>query len=114
MGAKIWVQDMPTVLESSASLVASGCVSASKSSDGYARIVGIAFSSGSSVSGCALFIDQSLDAGANWDFVSACNLSENSASGYSIELVGNAVRVRFHNGADNASAVRHLWRLRPM
>jgi hypothetical protein len=112
--AKIWVQNMPAVLDSSGSLVASGSISGSKLCDGYSNIVGIAYNNASSVAGCALFIEQSADQGTSWDWVSACNLSADSGSGYNIVIVGDAVRIRFHNGADNSTAVRMLWRLRPV
>lgn len=112
--AKVYVQNMPTVLDSSGSLVASGSVGGSLLSDGYANIVGIAFSAASSVSGCALFVEQSTDKGITWDIVAACNLSADSGSGYNITMFGNAARVRFHNGADNSGSVRMLWRLRPI
>lgn len=111
---RTYAQATPVVLQVSASLAAATSISGSRSCVGYSRIVGILFSSASSVAGCSLLIDQSADSGTAWDQTTACNLSANSGSGFSVEIVGNMVRVRFINGDDDATAVRALWTLRPV
>lgn len=111
---RTYAQATPTVLDYSASLAAAASISASRSSIGYSRLVGVMLSSASSAAGCSLLVDQSPDGGTNWNQTTACDLSTDSGSGFSIEIVGDAVRVRFVNGADSASTVRALWQLRPI
>lgn len=111
---RTYAQSVVNILTYSASLAAAASISGSLSSVGYARLVGTLFSSASSAAGCSLMIDQSGDGGTNWDQLSACDISTESGSGFSIELVGDAVRVRFHTADDDASAIRALWTLRPV
>ena len=103
-----------TVLESSASLAASGSIGASALSMGYARIVGIVFISASTTSGSAIRVYQSADNGQNWDAFQNFNITESSGSFYSASLHGNAVRVDVKNGADGASIFRTVWYMCPL
>jgi len=112
---KIRVQSSPCVLE-----VTSGCLAENGTETGcavcagYARLVGGFFSDVATESTSGLRIEQSLDSGANWDFISASDgISANGSASYSIELFGNAVRVTIVNGATEASALRASFRLRP-
>ena len=102
------------VLESSASLAASGSIGASAISLGYARIVGIAFISASTTTGSAVRIYQSANNGANWDYTQDFHLDEGSGSAISASLHGNAVRVDVKNGATAASLFRTVWYLCPL
>ena len=113
--AKIYVQSSPCVWGTTASMAAN----ASQSSgsffvQGYARLVGTVYSSGSLVSTCGVYIRQSSDGGSNYDYVYKSALSEGGASGFSIEVVGDVADVGLYCGADNAASVRAAFRLRPV
>ena len=107
-------QRWPVVLQSSASLAASGSIGASAFSAGYARIVGIVFISASTTSGSAIRVYQSADGGSNWDAFQNFNITAESGSFFSASMHGNAVRVDVKNGADGASSFRTLWQLQPL
>ena len=115
--SKIYVQKFPAIFEYSGSLASSGSLSGSNiKSDGYARIVGGAISSGSGVdSASAIRVKQSFDAGTNWDFITCCALSACSGSAFSIEVVGNMVSVEYWGDTTASTAeVRAWWALRPV
>ena len=112
-----WEDDMAqtfiTVLQSSASLAASGSVSGSAISTGYARLVGSVIANASAKAGSGLRVSQSPDSGSNWDYVTDYAPSACSGSAFSIEIIGNAVKVDYiTDGA--ASLFRTLWQLRPI
>ena len=107
-------QRWKTVLESSASLAASGSIGASALSMGYARIVGIVFISASTTSGSAIRVYQSANNGTNFDVWQSFNITADSGSFFSASLHGNAVRVDIKNGADGASSFRTVWYMCPM
>lgn len=111
--AKIYVQNFPQVLESSASLAASGNVSGSKLCEGFARLVGGLASNASAKAGSGLRVSQSFDGGTNWDYHTDYAPSACSGSAFSIEIIGNAVKVNYITD-DAASLFRTLWQLRPI
>lgn len=111
--AKSFVQRNLNILKSSASLAAGASVSGSSPSTGFARIVGGLIVSASSVAGSGLSIRQSFDGGANWDHVTACQITANSGSAFSVAVVGDAVQV-FYKTDSAASVVRMNWELRPI
>jgi len=110
------VQDAPQVWEeTSASIVATGSLSGSLISHGYARLTGLFFSDVDTETASGLKIEQSADLGTNWDYVSASDLiAACTITACSVEIVGNAVRVTAITGASAASDLRTTWRLRPI
>ena len=81
---------------------------------GYARLVGLVISNASAKAASGLRVWQSGDGGDNWDYFSDWTLSACSGSAFSIEIIGNAAKVDFRNGATAASLFRTLWQLRPI
>ncbi|MFA6358715.1 MAG: hypothetical protein WCY09_08690 [Candidatus Omnitrophota bacterium] len=112
--SRLYGQAVIEILRSSGSLAAGGNISGSVISMGCRSIVGIVFSSASSKAASGLSIYQSADYGASWDYVSASVVAADSGSGFSIEVVGNAAKVTYINGDDDASALRACWYLRPV
>lgn len=112
--ATIHVQRFPIVWQTSGSLAAAGSnTSGSQYCHGYARIVGIVYSSASSKAGSGLRISQSADSGSNYDYHTDFEISADSGSAFSIEIVGNRVKVDFATDSA-ASGFRTLWQLRPV
>ena len=112
--AKIFVQQFPTVWQTSASLAASGSVSSgSYASDGYARIIGLLITNASAKAGSGLRISQSGDSGSNWDYHTDYAPSACSGSAYSIEIIGNTVKIEYRTDSA-ASQFRTLWQLKPI
>jgi len=111
---KLHVQKAPPVWSTSASLASSGSsTSGSFICPGYARITGIIISSASSESGSGLRISQSPNFGDNYDYHTDYQISACSGSAFSIEIVGNCVKVDYKT--DSAADVfRTLWQLRPI
>jgi len=112
--AKIYCQNFPIVWQTTASLAASGSTGGSALCGGYARLVGGIVSAASAKAASGLRIWQSFDQGTNWDFWSDYVPSASSASAFSIEIIGNAVKVDFRTDATGASILRALWQLRPV
>lgn len=111
---KVYVQNFPVVWQSSTALAASGSSGGSAMCDGYARLVGGIVSAASAKAGSGIRIWQSFNRGTNWDYWSDFNLSASSASAFSIEIIGNAIKVDFRTDANGASILRTLWQLRPI
>lgn len=112
--SKIYVQALPEVFATSASLAASGSISSgSFYTAGYARLIGIAIASASAKSGSGLAIYQSSDYGQNWDYATIYAPTACSGSAYSIEVVGNAAKIEYRTDSA-ASIFRTSWRLRPI
>jgi len=101
------------VLVYSGSMAAGETISASLRSRGHSRVVGALISSASSA---GLNVRQSIDFGVNWDYVTACNISacDIDDSAFSIEIIGDSVKVEFTNGADVSASTRTRWTLRPI
>jgi len=115
--AKIHVLNTPTVLDTTAAQTAKGYTSGSLVCDGFSRLVGLLYSNASAAVGSAsgLVIRQSADGGANWDVVSASyQVTASAASVFNVNLLGNAVKVEFWNGATAASLFRCSFRLMPI
>lgn len=113
--AKIYLQSSPCVLDTSASIAASGSTTGSLHCAGYARVVGVAISSASLVAGSGIRVEHSCDLGSNWDGIEDLGtLTACSGSLFSACLVGNAVRVTIFNGATDADEVRAQFRLVPI
>ena len=112
--AKIFVQQFPTVWQTSASIAVSGSVaSGSYACEGYARLVGILTANASSVAASGLRVYQSMDSGSNWDFYSDWVITACSGSAFSIEILGNTVKLEYRTDSA-ASQFRTLWMLRPV
>ena len=104
-----------TVWSTNASMLASASVtSGSFVTTGFARITGIVISNASGAAASALVVQQSGDSGSNWDGLSQWTLSACSGSIFSIEVCGNAAKINYANGADNAGVFRTNWFLRPI
>ena len=113
--SKLYIQNTPTLFNLSGSFAAAGSTSGSLGSAGYAKIVGVFRSDVVSETGSGLRIEQSSNGGTNWDIISAsCLASACAASSFSVEVVGNAVRLFWRNGAGAASAARINFFLRPI
>jgi len=109
---KVYVQNVPVVWQTTASLAAS-TTSGSFICDGYARIVGGLITCTSAVAGSGLRISQSFDRGSNWDYHTDYAPSACFGSAYSIEIIGNAVKIDFVPET-TASIFRTAWYLRPV
>lgn len=112
--AKIYVQKFPAVLVSSASFVATACPSGSMLCGGYSRIVGIVYAGCTMDTGSAIRVEQSADKGTNWDYKTEYSMSACSGSAFSINIVGNAVRVTMRSSTCNVNPFRTLWQLCPV
>ena len=109
---KLYIQNVPVVWQTTASL--SGSISSgSIISDGYARIVGGLITCTSAKAASGLRISQSFNRGSNWDYNSDYAPSACSASAFSIEIIGNAVKIDFMPET-TASIFRTVWYLRPV
>ena len=111
---KIYVQKFPEVFATSASLAASASTSGSMVCDGYARIIGGIISSASLKAGSGLRIWQSFNDGLDWDYFTDYVLSACSGSAFSIEIIGNAVKVGICTDGTGAPILRTHWQLRPI
>ena len=112
---RIRVQAFPTILSYTGSLAANASVAGSAVSQGFSRIIGIAWADAAGVAGSGLRISQSPDIAAHFNYITACGVAASASSGgYSIEVIGNAVEVRYVNGAASAANVYLNWMLRPI
>jgi hypothetical protein len=114
--SKLYVQGYREILSHSGSLAASGFLSGSLSDcRGYDSLVGGVRTNASTVAACGVFIEQSFDNGLNWDLVSGSDaIAACTTAACNIKLVGNAVRVRLHNGATAASIYRAYFYIKPI
>ncbi len=112
--ARVLCQSFPIVWQTSASLAASASTGGSAISTGYARLVGGLVAAASAKAASGLRIWQSFDSGNNWDYKTDFAPSASSASAFSIEIIGNAVKVDFRTDSSGASILRTLWQLRPV
>lgn len=115
--AKIYVQSTKPILESTASLDTSACISGSVLSEGYSSIVGGIFASASLNGTCPILISQSFDQGENWDQVSTCgnNITPDSGCGWTVPVYGNAVKISIYTeDVTSLSTFRTKWYLRPI
>ncbi len=112
---RIRVQAFPTILNYSGSLAGGASVAGSAVSQGFSRIIGIAWSDASGVAGSGLRISQSPNSGSLFKYITACGVAASASSGgYSIEVIGTIAEVRYVNGATVASNVYLNWMLRPV
>lgn len=112
---KIYIQKFVDVLSNSGSVGSALAITGSAYCAGYSALVGFIDTSGSSETGSGLIITQSVDKGANWDYVSASDALTNAGSAvYNVGIRGNAVKVSFTAGCSDAAAVRTLFQLRPI
>ncbi len=113
--SKIYVQNFPQLLSFSGSLVAAGSISGSLPCAGYSQLVGYITSSGSSETGSGLCVQQSVDSGSNWDINSGSYAVATAfTSSCMLDIIGNAVKVRFAAGATDIDEVRTLFQLKPV
>lgn len=100
------------------SVLASGSISGSAVSSGYKTLIGLFYSNASAATGAAsgLVITQSANNGATWDYTSASYaVTASAASGFSVPVYGNAVKVQYWNGVtSSASLVRAAFYLVPV
>jgi hypothetical protein len=112
---RTYAQSCHSVVNFSGSLAAAEILSGSQPAQGFAKLVGIAYTDAVSETGSGMLIQQSADQGENWDIISSSNLaSASAASSFSVDVVGNAVKVSLTNGAGTASEVRCNFYLRPI
>lgn len=113
--AKLHVQSFPELLKYSGSLAAAGSISGSLPCAGYSQLVGFITSSGSSETGSGLCVQQSVNSGSEWDINSGSYATVAAfTSSCMIDIIGNAVKVRFGAGATDIDAVRALFQLKPV
>lgn len=112
---KTYAQQTNIVLESvSPCLGAGASISGSSICHGFVKLVGLFRSDVDTETGSGLRIEQSADFGGSWDYTSASDLIAASvATGCSVDIVGNAVKVTIISGGSAASALRTSWRLLP-
>jgi hypothetical protein len=117
MMTKIYAQKPEyLLLSTSTALGATGSMSGSLISLGHSKLIGTFYSSMSATigAGSGINIFQSADYGQNWDMLSASYpIKAITASPFSIDIVGNAVKVQIWTGASAASIVRAAFYLRP-
>ena len=103
-----------TIWQYSGSLAAAGSMSSgSYPCLGYARLTGMLYSSASAESASGLRIYQSSDYGQTWDYWYDSVPTAISGSAYSVEVVGNTIKVNYKTDSAAAS-VRLLFALRPI
>lgn len=113
--SKIWVQNAACAWGYSTCIAANGCVtSGCFVTEGYARLVGTLFSSGSLKAASGLRVRQSIDDGANWDYDYINTVSTSSGSAFSLEMVGDRAVIEVRVGAGDAATFRTKWWLRPI
>lgn len=115
--SKIYAQQIETVLLSASTITPTGSISGSLISQGHAKLLGTLYSSMSAAigAGSGINILESSDYGLNWDVLSASYpIKAVTASAFSIDIKGNAVKVQIWNGASSASVFRTNWYLRPI
>ena len=113
--AKIYVQNAACAWGYSTCIAANGCVtSGSFATQGFARLVGGLFSSGSLKAASGLRVRQSIDGGTNWDYDYINTVGTSSGSAFSLEMVGDAAVIEVRVGAGDAAAFRTKWWLRPI
>ena len=113
--SKLYVQSFPELLKFSGSLAAGASISGSLPCAGYSQLVGYITSSGSPETGSGLCVQQSVNGGSTWDINSGSYASAVAfTSSCMIDIIGNAVNVRFAAGATNLTAVRLLFQLKPV
>jgi len=115
--SRLAAQKFPVIWDYSGSLaISSSILSSSQACNGYAKIIGGIWSSGSGIDAAsAIRVHQSVDGGVNYDIITCCGLSASSGSSFSIEVVGDGVKVQYHGDTTASSAsVRALWQLKPV
>ena len=109
---KLYIQNVPVVWQTTASVVASGSTSGSVLCAGYARLVGTFYANASAAggTGSGLHITQSPDYGTNWDIITASYpITASAASSFDVAVVGNAVKVQVWNGVTEAASLMRAW-----
>lgn len=110
--AKIFLQRFPVIWQSSSAMSpSSASYAGSLMCNGYAQIIGMFYSD---TPGSSLGISQSMDGGLHWDTEELWTISASAGSSIGASVVGNAVKVRFRNGASAASGWRVNFMLRPI
>ncbi len=113
--SKIYVQAFPELLKFSGSLAAGASISGSLPCAGYSQLVGYITSSGSPETGSGLCVQQSVNGGSTWDINSGSYAGAAAfTSSCMLDIIGNAVNVRFAAGAASLAAVRMLFQLKPV
>ena len=113
--SRLYGQAAPTLFNYSGSFAANASTSGSLFCQGYVKVVGGFRSDVASESGSGVRIEQSMDNGTTWDFVSSSAIaSACAASSFNITVVGNAVRFFWRNGATAASTTRVNVYLQPV
>lgn len=112
--SKTNTQQTTNVWKASGSLAAAASTtSGSISCGGFARITGLFISSASAKAGSGLRVSQSPDGGSNFDYHSDFAPSACSGSSFSVEIVGDVVKVDFITDSA-ADEYRTIWNLRPI
>jgi hypothetical protein len=116
MSAKLAAQAVKVVLDySSGSLAANGSKSGSAICNGYAVVRGLLNTDVALTAGSGLILEQSIDRGSTWDYVSASDTQGAcSITACETKIYGNAFRVTACNGATAASTFRIFFALYPV
>jgi len=113
--SKIYIQNFPEVLKFSGSVGAACVLSGSLHCSGYSKLIGFITSSGSCETGSGFSIFQSVNAASDWDIDSGSDTWDTSFSAAcSVDVLGNAIRVRYKNGATTTLNLRMLFQLKPI
>ena len=113
--SRLYAQATPTLFSYSGSLAANASTSGSLTCQGYVKVIGGFRSDVVSETGSGVRIEQSIDGGTTWDFVSSSALaSACAASSFNVTITGNAVRFFWRNGAGAASTTRATLYLQPV
>lgn len=110
---RLYSQANAIVLATSASLPVNGTITGSLVCLGYTKLIGLLWSNASGTAS-ALRIQQSSNYGSTWDYETLYPIAASTASGFSLDLYGNAVKVSASMGAGAASLFRANFSVRPI
>ncbi len=113
--ARIYAQKFPVLSScTGGSLLVGASFTASMPCNGYAYLMGF-IRTDQALGASGVLVQQSIDYGQNWDYVSASDtLGANASAACKVEIIGNAVQIKISACGTEASAFRHLWQLRPI
>jgi hypothetical protein len=113
---KIYAQKAHDVLNFNGSLTTAGStLSGSSPCAGYSKLIGWFYSSGSSESGSGFRIQQSIDNGTSWLIMSSSTaVTAGGSASYSVNVIGNGIRVSYVNGATPSASIKTLFYLLPI
>ena len=111
--SRFYAQVAPTLLVSTSTLGVGAVITGSLLSQGYTKLIGLAWSNASSTAS-GIRIQQSSNYGASWDYENLYTITASAASAFDVTIYGNAVKVSASMGATAASLFRATFALRPI